>query len=484
MLTDGFHSFRNRFGTEPDTSPKANPGDKVISAQWQTSLGNAGQCGQIIGLYLNGWISDHIGYKRTMFGSLVLMIAFIFIPFFSENIQTFLAGAILQGIPWGVFQTLTTTYASEIAPVILRPYLTTYVNLCWVMGQLIAAGVLRGFLSHTDQWAYRVPFAIQWVWPPLILCGVVFAPESPWWLVRKGRLEDAKKALLRLTSAKSGVDFNVDEQVMMLKATNELEIAMSEGMTYWDCFRRTDLRRTEIAAVAWVAQAWCGAALIGYSVQVYQRAGLSDENAFNLNIGQSAMGAVGTMLSWFLMAHAGRRTLYLTGLGTLFVILVVVGGLGFAGEANTGASWAVGSLLLVYTFVYDLTIGPVCYCLVAEIPSTRLKIKTVVLARNFYNIAGLVNNALVPPMLGVNAWNWGPKSGLFWAGCCALLFTWSYFRLPEPKGRTYGELDVLFEHRVKARAFRSTKVDQFAGEHTEFVMEPIEEVNTKEEKGL
>lgn len=45
----------------------------------------------------------------------------------------------------------------------LRPYLTSYVNLCWVIGQFIGAGVLRGFLNHDDQWAYRVPFAIQWV---------------------------------------------------------------------------------------------------------------------------------------------------------------------------------------------------------------------------------------------------------------------------------------------------------------------------------
>lgn len=408
-----------------------------------------------------------IGYKKTMIGSLILMIGMIFIPFFAQNIQTFLVGAIFQGIPWGVFQTLTTTYASEVAPVKIRAYLTTYVNLCWVIGQLIAAGVLKGLLSRSDEWAYKIPFAIQWVWPPLILIGTIFAPESPWWLVRHHRLEDAEKAVAKLTSAGSGIDFNIKEQVMMMKATNELEIAISEGTNYWDCFRGTDLRRTEIASVAWIAQAWCGSVLIGFAVQVYQRAGLSDSDAFSLNIGQSAMGAVGTMLSWFLMQYAGRRTLYLYGLGIMFFILIVIGGLGFA--TGIGPSWGVGSLILVLTFVYDLTVGPVCYCLVAEIPSTRLKIKTVVLARNFYNIAGIINNALVPPMLGVNAWNWGPKSGLFWAGGCFLLFLWTYFRLPEPKGRTYGELDVLFEHRISARKFASTKVDQFAGEHIDLV---------------
>ena len=298
-------------------------------------------------------------------------------------------------------------------------------------------------------------------------------------MVRQGRLEDAEKSLLRLTSKGSGVDFNVHDQVMMMKATNELEISISAGTNYWDCFRGTDLRRTEIASVAWLAQAFCGAVLIGFAVQVYQRAGLDDSNAFSLNIGQSGMGAVGTILSWFLMQWVGRRTIYLWGLGTMCIILVIIGGLGFAPAGNVGASWGVGSLLMVYTFVYDLTVGPVCYCLVAEIPSTRLKIKTVVLARNFYNIGGIINNAITPPMLGVNAWNWGPKSGLFWAGSCALLFTWAYFRLPEPKGRTYGELDVLFEHGISARKFASTTVDQFSGEHTEIVDVDTVDVETK-----
>lgn len=84
-----------------------------------------------------------------------MMIAFIFIPFFAHNLQTLLVGDILQGIPWGVFQTMTTAYASEVCPVALRAYLTTYVNLCWVFGQLIATGVLTSFLKRTDQWAYR-----------------------------------------------------------------------------------------------------------------------------------------------------------------------------------------------------------------------------------------------------------------------------------------------------------------------------------------
>jgi SP family general alpha glucoside:H+ symporter-like MFS transporter len=73
--------------------------------------------GSLVGLALNGWASERYGYKKTMIVSMAFMIATIFIPFFAPNIEALLAGALLQGVPWGVFQTLTTAYASEIVPV-------------------------------------------------------------------------------------------------------------------------------------------------------------------------------------------------------------------------------------------------------------------------------------------------------------------------------------------------------------------------------
>ncbi len=69
-------------------------------------------------------------------------------------------------------------------------------------------------------------------------------------------------------------------------------------------------------------------------------------------------------------------------------------------------------------------------------------------------------------MLNPTAWHWGAKSGFFWAGSCLLCALWTYFRLPEPKGRTYGDLDVLFKSGVSARKFKSTVVDQFTSDET------------------
>jgi SP family general alpha glucoside:H+ symporter-like MFS transporter len=96
-----------------------------------------------------------------MLYALTAIIGAIFVLFFAPKLKVLLVGEILMGLPLGVFQTLTVTYASEVCPVVLRCYLTTYINLCWVMGQLIAYGVLRGILTRNDQWAYRIPFAIR-----------------------------------------------------------------------------------------------------------------------------------------------------------------------------------------------------------------------------------------------------------------------------------------------------------------------------------
>lgn len=67
-------------------------------------------------------------------------------------------------------------------------------------------------------------------------------------------------------------------------------------------------------------------------------------------------------------------------------------------------------------------------------------------------------------MLNPTAWNWKAKSGFFWGGLCFLCAVWTYFRLPEPKDRTYGELDILFENKVSARKFKSTVVSSFEPE--------------------
>lgn len=236
----------------------------------------------------------------------------------------------------------------------------------------------------------------------------------------------------------------------------------------------------------------------------------------------------------------------------MLVFLIVVGGLGFVD--STGSQLAIGILFVFLTLVNMTTIGPVCYPIVAESPSGRLRYKTITIGRFVYNCTGIFSNVLTPRMVNetgesasrcslpsfhsccilfaltqsifrpaivcrlvtlppylscqliflssfpmsflsnlsnipsslpslnshsanlipqttthliqaygkwlMQAWNWGAKTAFFYAGTNFLCLVWCWFRLPETKDRSFGELDILFARNVPARKFRHTKVDR------------------------
>ncbi|KAJ5925240.1 hypothetical protein N7454_007879 [Penicillium verhagenii] len=468
IVMEGYDiSLVNNFYAFPEFNKKYGQlqadGSYEVSASWQSGLSNGAYVGEIIGLFINGWASERFGYRYTIMACLILVSAWTAIFFTAPNIQSLLAAEILCGIPWGVFQTLTVTYASEVCPVALRGYLTTYVNFCWGLGQLIGIGVIKGMLNRQDQWAYRIPYGLQWMWPVPLFIGIWLAPESPWWLVRKGRTEDAKRSLERLTSKDRTTDFDPDETISMMVHTTALEAKITQGASYFDCFKGIDRRRTEIVCMAWAMQNLSGNSFSNYSTYFLEQAGLSSSNSYSFAMGQYGINMVGTFGAWFLMAVGiGRRTLILYGLCGLCTMLMIMGFLGLVPKAHKDeASLATGSMMLVWALFYQLTVGTVCYSLVAEMSTRRLQIKTVVLGRCLYNVVAVICGVLTPYMLNPSAWDWGNYAGFFWGGSCFLCIIYSYFRIPEPQGRSFAELDLLFQRKVSARKFATTKVDVF-----------------------
>lgn len=120
-----------------------------------------------------------------------------------------------------------------------------------------------------------VPFAIQWIWPVPIMIGIFFAPESPWFLVRKGKLEDAERCMLKITSRAHYSVEDARKAVAMMVHTNEIEKEVMTGTSYRDCFRGINFRRTEIACIVWLIQTTCGSPLMGQGTYFLVQAGLS-----------------------------------------------------------------------------------------------------------------------------------------------------------------------------------------------------------------
>ncbi|KAL2440884.1 Maltose permease MAL61 [Exophiala dermatitidis] len=451
----GQTQFKSRFGT-------VNPatGEKLIPAPWQSGLSNASAVGQLFGLVINAYTQDRFGARNTMMVFMLWMAIAIFIPVFTPSLAVLALGEAMCGIPWGVFQTLSTTYACELVPTVLRPYVTAWVCMCWGIGLTFSAGVLRAVLVLDGDLGWRLPIMLQWIWPLPLFIGAYCAPESPWNAVRRGKMDLARKSLTRLRTNPDPEE--IEATLAYIQYTTDLEKSETKDAAFLDCFRGTNLRRTEINCVVWCAQILCGNAIQGYAVVFLESAGFSEEQAFDLNVSLNACFIAGGIICWFLMPRFGRATIYMTGMTYMFFSLIVIGGLGFT--SGKGPRLAIGVIMTICQLVNLISIGPVAYPIVAETPSGKLRYKTITIGRFAYVCTGILNNVITPRMLSATAWNWGAKAALFYAGTNLLCNIWCWFRLPETKDRTFGELDLLFDHKVPARKFRTTKVDQFAAE--------------------
>lgn len=265
-------AFQRRFGYLYD-------GSYIITAPWQTALGMGNPIGQILGALACGWPLERFGRKRTLMACCVWSISFVFMQFFSRSLASLCTGEILGGLAYGFFVVIAPTYASEICPLALRGVLTASVNLAFVIGQFVAQGCASGVESRLDEWAYKIPFAIQWVWPLVLLIGLFFAPESPYWLIRQGRKDDARTTLLRLSSKKYPPE--IEGMLMMIEETDLLEREIAANTSYLDCFRGVSLRRTEISVMVYLIQVIGGNPLIGYANYFFETAGLDSADAFN-----------------------------------------------------------------------------------------------------------------------------------------------------------------------------------------------------------
>ncbi|KAF3035024.1 hypothetical protein E8E12_005931 [Didymella heteroderae] len=384
----------------------------IISAAWQTGLGMGNPIGQVVGALAAGYPMEWYGRKKTFNACVFAVAGLVFIQFFARSLQVLLAGELLAGLVLGAFVVIAPAYASEVSPLAMR----------------------------------------SWFWCLIIIPGMWFAPESPWWLVRQGRLEDAEEALRKLSSEK----VNVKASLAQIVETDTLERDMEAGSTYYDVFRKINWRRTEIAIGVYTTQVLCGVYLINYGTYFFGLAGLDTDQAFNMGIGFMAVGWVSVLLSWYLMQKFGRRVLFGAGLSLLTVIMFLVGILDCV--PSQGAVWAKSAMLLVWNSVYNWSVGPVAFAIFCEVSATRVRSKTIAVATAVQALVGIIMTVAIPYLINPDEANLGGKLGFFFGGLSIPCLIWWFMRVPEMKGRTYEELDIMFERNVKTRQFKGYQI--------------------------
>lgn len=448
----GLQPFKESFGYEYN-------GEYLLPAHWLGAFNYANNLGAVIGSLLAGAAYDRFGPRKVIAACSVLSMGIIFVQFFAETSAQLFTGELINGIVIAFYPIVASAYVGEVCPLALRGFAASMTNLAFVIGQFIAAGILKGTNTIDTNYAYKIPLATQWILPAVMLAFIYFCPDPPYWLCRKGKPEAARHSLTRLSTS----NINVDIKLAHVKETLALETSYAKRPPHFaDCFKGTDLRRLIICIMAYDMQAFTGNILfISYAVYFFETAGLDSSNAFSFNLGLKGLGFAGTVVSWFLMSRIGRRTAYLWGCGSLMVLLFLIGALDVVQDKqnDNAAVWAQCVMLMLCNLVYDTTLGPFCYVLLAEVSAVHLRGFSVAIATVTVQILSIVFSVSIPYTMQEDEANWGGKVGFLFAGLSLLCLVYCFFGLPETKARTFEELDIMFVREVPSRRFRDYNVD-------------------------
>ena len=391
-------AFRAQYGVPNPTAD--NPDNKIIEASWQSALQMGGPVGAICGVMLAGPLTSKIGYRWATISGLMLLNGFIFVMYFGDSLPVFFVSQLLEGIPWGIFIANAPAYCSEITPIQLRAPATQMLQMFWAIGAMIVGGATYAYNKNPDPIAYRVPIALQWMFPTPLAILLFLAPESPWWLVRKGRLEEAEKSVGRL--GRRG-KLNTSEAVAMMRRTVELEKTVKEPSLI-ELWKGTDRYRTLIVCGVYAAQNLTGNLIANQAVYFFEQAGMSTDTSFAMGLITSALQWVFVMLSWILTSYLGRRTIYVWGSLINVGFLVALGIAGSVAVSKT-SNLAQASLGLIISVLFTLGPAPASWVIIGETSAIRLRPLTTGVGRAAYYIVNI-------PCIFLSSYMLNPKVSL------------------------------------------------------------------------
>ena len=112
-----------------------------------------------------------------------------------------------------------------------------------------------------------------------------------------------------------------------------------------------------------------------------------------------------------------------------------------------------------------MTVGPICFVIISEISATRLRTKSIAVSTAIQSFFNIISTIVMPIMLNSDDANWGGKAGFLFGAFSFFCTIWCFMRLPESRGRTFEELDILFQRRVPLRKFQTYDLVAEADEH-------------------
>ena len=391
--------------------------------------------GCIVGPLVAVGLADRIGRKKALLAAAALFGISAIGTALPTTIAQFNLFRIVGGIAVGLSSIVSPMYIAEIAPARIRGRLVA-VNQMGIVGGSFIAIVVAWALAH---WAvpgeWRWMFASICVPIALLLAGLIFVPESPRWLVQKGRDEEAIRVLTR-----------IEGDAHAISEMRAMTAASAEPVGRFVELFRPGLRIALLVGVGLaVFQQITGTSILfANAPTVFQKAGFASESAA---IGQTVLlqiwNVAMTFASMWLVDRVGRRPLLLWGVAGMGAGLVAMG-LIFANRFS-----GIYVLLVMFFAIgaYIISLAPLTWLIMSEIFPTRLRGKGMAVASISLWVAFFLGLQLFPMMREFFIRRSGTIAGMFYtfAGVCAVAFLFFLKFVPETRGKTLEETSRLFE---------------------------------------
>ncbi|MCY9272025.1 sugar porter family MFS transporter [Bacillus inaquosorum] len=393
--------------------------------------------GAIFGSALSGTCSDRWGRRKVVFVLSIIFIVGALACAFSQTVGMLIASRVILGLAVGGSTALVPVYLSEMAPTKIRGTLGTMNNLMIVTGILLAY-IVNYLFTPFEAWRWMVGLAA--VPAVLLLIGIAFMPESPRWLVKRGREEEAKR-IMNFTHDPKDIEMELAE--MKQGEAEKKETTLGVLKAKW-------IRPMLLIGVglAIFQQAVGINTVIYYAPTIFTKAGLGTSASALGTMGIGVLNVIMCITAMILIDRVGRKKLLIWGSVGITLSLAALSGVLLTLGLSASTAWMTVVFLGVYIVFYQATWGPVVWVLMPELFPSKARGAATGFTTLVLSAANLIVSLVFPLMLSAMGIAW---VFMIFSVICLLSFFFALYMVPETKGKSLEEIEASLKKRFKKK---------------------------------